>query len=453
MTIPYQLYNDPRKMPFDGYPMSVGMPRSGVANETPALIPAVEKGKVAIIKKLIVANQGNLVTSPSSPGAQSGTAISQANLLFGIGGSTKILVPFLGFARNPTMGAGDIQALPVVDTVWEPKGQIVLPETWDLRSQTAATSSGGIGVVYQSHFVETAKQLGYSAGLTPPTSSAGGPPLAWVGDWVFAGVLPNATSAQVLAGARTGFSFHVTDIFIRCQPQTLGATVSIQDTNNANIYIMQHDSRNDPGQQMLKVDLWLPNDLGLQVVASTNAVGHCSVAIIGHYVPNIDKPSDAWYSFVQPQKPSPTTLADGIGNRAASTVKAAPGKGYRHIVNGYAYSLSRTATVGGDGVACALTVGTASATFGAGVSAIGPGNNALSPVVQLGSQNQTVHGHLDEVNIPCPENQAIFWESRSILSPSNTEAEIDGWGVLVWGRTREAFGNPSYTANFTGAKA
>lgn len=425
-----------------GYSNFSGMPRSNGFN-TPYLLAAPPAGQVAIIHKILVVSHGNTSTSPT---ASPGSAHLAYSFLRMTRSASNIDLFFHAFDKLPTLGTADEQAQPTLPTVWEPRMPLVVPPLWTLSGVTAGeagTCPGVVGVYMSDH---EARQLGYDCQDAVAQTGR---------NWIAASSNNLASSDVTLAAARTGYSIQITDVFMRLMPQTTSATITLKDSAGAVIFVYKHDNRTSPGQVVLKPNIYLADDVGLVTAASTNAINNGSIIVLGRYVRNQEKPRDRWWAYVEPTIPSPGAPADGLGNKANTTLKAAPGVGREHVVEGYYINASRDSTSPDDqvltnAITAAITVGTP-ATFGAAGNTIT--NKALSPAILLGSQGYETDIVLDEVALRCPPNAQINWEARAILSPTGTNSHIDGWSVLIWGRTREATRASTDSSNLQGANA
>lgn len=434
------LHLDLDSLALSGYTNFSGMPRAATT-DTALLVASPQTGMVAVIHKILLCPMGLVSTSPAaSPG---GASSVYSTLRLNTGG-TNVDLFFHAFDKLPTLGAADLQAHPNLPTVWEPRKPIIVPSGWNAYSSTHSDAGGVLGVIgsYMSEY--EARQLGYDC--APEASQASR-------NWIAASSIFTSTATQNLAAARTGYSIEITDIFVRLMPLTTTATITLQDTAGAVIAVYKHDNRTTPGQVVVKPRIFLADGVGLDAVASANAVYQGSLVVLGRYVRNADKPGDAWYSCVQPTFPSPGAPGDGLGNKANTTLKAAPGINRELVVEGYWVNVSKDSTSPADQdltkvVIAAITTGTP-ATFGAAAAAIP--NKCLTPYLVIGSQGQEIDLVLDEVNMRCLANAPVTWEARSLTSPTDANAHIDGWSVLIWGRTRPSTQAVGSSDNLQGA--
>lgn len=441
------------------------------ASLTPQLVAGAARGKVMIITR-IVGNTPGVINYTS--GANYGSAGSPTTCLDGVSGIVlrdedgvqQSVLYFHNFERNLLFGSPDLAAPPDVAIDWAPRHPIVVPSTWEVTALHQSQASTGLIAYGYVVDEEEARAMGFDVN---PSTTVADRRLVQTGLQVDSGT-------QTLAAARTtGQHFMITDIVVRLQPKTdTVATVTITDTSDETIFKFVNSNRANCCEWKIKPEIYLKQNRGVKIVGDANSNGRATVCMVGKWVSDIEVPQDAFYSYAEPQFPSPAATAvhtNRIIRSAATTFTMTyprsattatdPGVGRRHHLEGYCFSGAKdTASATQDFVWFALTsgaaAGTDTASVGFSIASYTTGNAQLGPVMSLGAQAQTTSLVVDQINVPgVADTGLIMFEAVAgggdlVTTPVGATNHIDGWNMTIWGRTKPTEVDPSNNPQFQG---
>ena len=414
---------------------------SGVAGGY--VIAQADKGQCLLCRKIVVPTGANQDTSPVTSGWQT-------ILLIDGGGVTRYTLPFFNFSRDNSFGAAGLQAVPDRPYVWEPQMPLIVPSTWKANASAGVPAGGdafqinSIGIFGMQLADTDARTLGFQPAFGNAAQDTAG-----VLNYrtIQNGDAFTNTGNVTLAPAIVGKRILVTDILCRLQPTAGAALVRLEDTAGAIIKNFAATNKADFRQWDIKPKVYLPDGVGLRINVSANAQNRGSIVVLGRYVDTADVPRNAWHAHITTGFPSPnaTFFSGGAGvlagRRSVGILKAAPGRGYKHIVEGYAADISKDATSPSTELWAAFTTGDAT---GATLitDAGGTTRKLLSPIFNAGSHDQDASLIVDNLNVSCvPSVGAVLFEMTAMTNIGgdvvNADADIDSLSVLCWGRTVE----------------
>lgn len=416
------------------------------------------KGKVAVVRKVAIPGSNDYITSPApSPSDNVGILYLRDST-----NTTIHTLPFLLFNRTPALGAGAEQALPDRGLMWEPSVPFVIPEGWSLSYVNGSAGLASIMVLGAEMDKQEAIAHGYNC--SPQALQANRP-------WIANGSIFSTANLTTLAAGRAGYAIQITDIVVRIQPQVLSGaafcsvTLAYDDdgagTGAQTIDVFYNSNLSESRQWVIRPNIYIP--AGKYLTCKLNNVenaGRASIVVLGRYVPSADVPAGRWWAYTTPTKPGSGAGGWTLGNQASSVVKAAPGVGYRHIIEGFHIDASKDNTATSDIVLAALTFGSNSSPA-AGllrIAALGNSNSntPITPIFMLGSHDQQFQFTLDQEHIKIPGNVAVRFDAMAtaqslLASPAASDADLANLTCLCWGRTVDDDSRTNIAANFQGS--
>ncbi len=460
-----------------------------VDTATDPLVVRPPAGQVAIITKIVGTSLANADTSP---GLSDDDADGNALILYDEDGAlTSEGIIFKRFRRPNLLFENAAtpswrSSVPCVPIVWEPELPLIVPPKHSLRANMNSTLAGGCFACYGYIVdVDTTRHLGFSVQTQSDTVSSPGVAIT-PNKQGFRGTILSAANTNIeLVNGFAGFCIQIVDIYVRVQPVDHVPTDKIKlfwgdtilDSTGANdIMSWSNNNPSDLLDVKFSPKIYLPSGKGLFAAGVDDALGatntSASVSLTYRYVPADEVPQDHWWSYRRLPTPGTATLgttslyttATGTftaffpnrisGSTVGTTTATTPGLGKQFVVEGYAISASKDATVASDRVWMAITTGTTGGSVGVATSGITTTNRLISPILALGSHDQTLFLAVDGLNIPCPKDTgSVFIDttaSGATATPAAADLDVDESHFLVWGRSIPAkFG----TAHFQGSSS
>lgn len=401
--------------------------------------PNVRSGDVQLISRVHF-------TSPASPETTNNRDIIVLKLFDD---------PFAGTARESmfifcpahNLGGSPLSARDHYSWVWEPKAPIVIPSNWRLTADWVAPvtfESPPISVlVYGARMdANEARTLGYDVSSASLQADRG---------WIQRGLAPTSDTTTNLIPVKAGYSVYISDVLMIASPAVANATVQLETSDGRDIFrwvtgalqgipIIRHVKCNIYVDQA-SAGSPVTNGYGVQVT-STNMANRFSIVVLGRYVPTGDVPRNNWWSCVSPAIPT-ASQAPTLGR----TVKARPGKGSQHVVEGYEVSMVRDHSSPLSINLFALTYGTTIPGGGNATNFTLGGNVLLSQAFSLFGRDEMLNTGLHDVMIEAAEDAAIFFESQGGTSGLGTPAaagDIIDASLTVWGQTIDRKANRDF---------
>lgn len=454
-----------------GRPMTIG----AALDQDPgsAILYTVPKGQVFLVTHIVaqidVSSQlAGAVASPQSPSLFGGLAT------FDEAGTGQDTIEFKAFARwnNLFLTGGSPTwktSFPANTVQWGLKYPYPVFAGWTVRSSATPGGGSGWGNHYAVYGVQmdenAARMLGFQVrgSATDSERRMGAVSLA-----------SPSTPAALVAG-RTGQSIRILDLSIRIQPETNTAnTVTLSETADGtrNIFQFRNDNPAEFFNYQFSPDIYLTPGAALDL--GSTVANTASVTCVYEYVDAADVPSDHFWACVDPDLPTPGAGTTGTGSVLTSTsteitlyypgragrsytdtTKTSPGKGYQHILNGYAVSVQKNAEAGTaetdatEQTKLCLSTGSAAGQIQSDGYGTTQTNYQLSPVFSASSHDQSLGIVVPGINVPCKKDDGSIWVDTLgfngiATTPTQTANDIAGWAVTVWGRTtNEQFTDPA----------
>ena len=453
-----QPYVDRRRLDqlaHEGRATFVGAHWDSSSSEVGALV-APTAGQVAIVTRIVgnpSANASSLLTP--APAAQlslisPGAAVTEA---------LKVQI----FNRHPGFGAAqELRSPPDTRFDWSPSSGLVVPSGWTLYSFTDSTQGQGFSAYGYLISEGDARELGYDVTTTALQTGR---------RWIQTG-LAATNGTQTLIAARTGMAIQILDIYARLQPIDGGTTakMTLQQTDGDTIMDFINQSRANLSEWKMSPGIYLEPGVGLRLIGNAGSGGRGSVIVIARYVDSADVPGNVWWSYKVPALPTPAGFTpDAAGFTRAqntrmtafypksNTTKNEAGKGYNHIVEGYSVSGAKTNASPSDLINYALIVNsTTPQTQTLGVNGlVAVSAYQITHTIGFGGVDMTSNAYIDQVNIPVPQDQAVWFTALNVDlgGAFASDADISQWSCTVWGRTvastRKADNFDHYTGDRT----
>jgi hypothetical protein len=375
-------------------------------------------------------------------------------------GSGQSVISFLAFRR--WQGLFEVQNSPnwrnappsnVIE--WKLKYPIPVPSGWTVQSVTGGEWGNQVAVYGYLVSEDGARTAGYkvSTSTTDANRRHG-----------VASAITTASSATMIGG-RTGQCIRILDMCVRIQPETNTTNkVRLHQVDGRTIFAFTNNNPSDLLERKFSPDgVFLKSGQGLQLIGTI--AGGASVTVSYEYVDEADVPADVFWGYVEPSLPTPSGPTVGTSDfvaaistsvtlyypgmdRASRTniEKTAPGVGYQHVVRGWAVSAQKDTTTAPDQTLLAISTGATGGQVEVGVLGTAQSNVQLSPVYTFGGHDQCLLAVMDDLALACPKDTGSIWidtiaanAGTGLLSvagtPDSTDADIDEWGVTVWGRT------------------
>lgn len=409
---------------------------------------SVPKGQVFLVTNIVI--QGD----PSNAGITGAFNPSPSGLIasgFTIenaAGTVETEVSFWSFRR----AQGVFDSSPVTNwrnappaniLNWRPRYPLVIPSGWSLNTGATVGQFGNGWAAYGILVDEnSARTLGYDVNNSTTDSNRR------------YGITSQSATTSGFIPARTGKHIRIMDVVIRLQPQVAGSTVKLTLAEGTG-RVLYEVTNNNPSELLdlrFTPEWILGQSEELDLTFSVANSG--SITVTYEYLDNDDVPGDYFWSRVYPTYPSPG-VAGGAQKRISTaftlfypkngSTRTAAKKGDQHWINGYAVSIQKDTTAVPEQAALAISSGTSSGGIAFGALGLTQSAYQISPTITASGHDQTVAVVVDEIDIPCPEQAAIYVDTvglddgsgaaSALSTPDTADLDVDEWSVTVWGRT------------------
>jgi hypothetical protein len=342
--------------------------------------------------------------------------------------------------------------------VWKPKYPIPVPEKWSVKGLIGGPGewANQIAVYGRMVSMDGARTAGYSV----RTSSVDADRRCGVTSMA-------PTTGQVTQiPAREGCSIRILDIKVQVQPETNTTNkVTLSQTDGRTICSFTNNNPSDMLDLAFSPDIFLAENVGLRIIGTV--ANTATIVVSWEYVDIGDVPGNHWWSYVEPDLPTPAVTKIGTQSNIASisttatcfyprrgNTKTDATQGFQHIIHGYSVSIQKDTQENPDQTACCISTGATGGSIKWGVLGTDQPNVQISPTFTSTAHDQCVFGAVDGLNIPCKRDDgAIFIDTmatgRAVAlvsaagTPAHTSANINNWAFTIWGRTvAHTFTNP-----------
>jgi hypothetical protein len=418
---------------------------------------------VAIVTRVVGNPVGNISTLLTPTVAATLSLVSP-------GAAVTETLKAVAFNRHLAFGAAnDLRSQPDIQFDWEPSVPLVVPSGWSLVSATASDQGQAFSCYGYLISDGDARELGFDVSTASAQTDR---------RWIQTG-LAATNGTQTLIAARTGMSIQILDIYARLQPEQGGTTakMTLQQTDGDTVMDFINHCRANTSEWKLSPGIYLEPGVGLRLIGNAGVVGASgprgTVVVIARYVDSADVPGNAWWSYTVPVPPTPATFTPTVGvgtarNRntrtscfypRSNTSKAEAGAGYAHILQGYSLTAQKTNASPSDLIFCALATDTTTPgntdTVGQSTLSLSASLYQISHTFGFGGAEQTLNASLDNVNIPIPAGQAIWftafnWDLAGAIA---ADADVSQWSLTCWGRTEACTRKSTDLAHYQGDRA
>lgn len=445
------VYDKLNQMVAEGKAMLAAIPTDFLSGVATNVQPGV--GQCAVINRIVGMAAPTFDTAtPSLTGGVASMTLYDSDGQEVVGGAPY----FLTFQRNnlEIVGANTPSwhsAVPCGPVDWRLSNPLIVPSKWTLKStQSVVAASQGFACYGWIIDNATARLLGLdpNGSLTSTDRRYGCVGIAFTG-----------SEATIIAG-RSGKCIQLLDVYIRQQQITHGGTITGTIRESSTDRTIFKFCSNNPIEtaewKFSPSSLYLTAGEGLEILGDSGI--RATITVIYRYVNEDEVPSDAWWSYIAPNFPTP---ASSQPSGAISSIyrvrtneltcyypktgdtKTSPTTGFQHIVEGYAFSLQGDRTASADILVYGLTTGTTGSTGAvAAATQVAPSTNKLiAPIIGKTSHDQCIYLAVDDLYLPCPKDDGkLFIDAMTvgpsaIVTPTTQDADTDEWHCLVWGRT------------------
>lgn len=428
----------------------------------PRTMFTVPRGQVLLITSVQTqtsANKRGLTLTPTNSPGPSFYGVQMTNE----GGTPQWTFGFMSFIRNASVFDAATpsaqSAEPGNVEVWHPKYAIPVPGGFTVDLQATQGDFGNHGAVHGVLIDEgAALSMGYNVNADATKSRHG--VVVSRGD-------SNGGSGEVVLAGRPGKHIRILDIHARVQPatNTINTVTLRQDTGGQTFYGISNSNVVDSVEQKFSPDeMFLGVGEGIKLFSTVD--NQCSIVIHYEFVDPDDVPSNAFWGYLAPAKPTPsaTAVVIGIANQRSSsqvftlyyprlgTTKTSPGMGNQHLLRGVAISVQKDAGAYESGVQnVEQTLFAISHGAAASQIQITPyttqGNVQVTPTLFAGLPYQNVNFVDDGLNVACKPNDGSIWFQSiglgnngaalgiAVTAVASGTADILAWHSTIWGRT------------------
>lgn len=359
-------------------------------------------------------------------------------------------------------------AEPINKINWKLKHPLCVPSGWNIQG----TQNGAFNSTFAVYGRLISQTEARDMGFTVSNSVTDTDRMCGVDS------LMTFSTTQIIVPAKTGYSIQILDIVIRNQPVAAvltSGTVTVEQGDGRPIFVLPNNNPGDLAEQVFSPGIYLKSGQSLNAKSSTALIGN--VVVSWRYVPDAEVPADHFWACIEPGLPTPATTGVGIAEvgktfsheitcfyPARNTTKTSPTKGYQHIVRGYMVAIQKEPYNGAsaelldasDNFACRISQGTAGSPPGLSIATVTDSSaSPISPVFTANNHDMHVSMVVDDVNMPCKQDNGSIWIDTlaygpALLTTPITTAGIDEFWVTVWGKTiPNRFTDPTHRGTAT----